>query len=146
MLSHVDRVQLVVADRRAAAAPFARLLDAAVTAEDAVAPLAARRTTLAAGHAAIELLEPDGAGPVADHLTACGPGLFAAGFATPDLDALRHRLIERRADFAEADGQVFLAPAATGGMGLRCVLSPVRDVPAAPGLITHLYEVTNLVP
>ena len=146
MLSHVDRVQLVVADRRAAAAPFARLLDAAVTSEDAVAPLAARRTTLAAGHAAIELLEPDGAGPVADHLAACGPGLFAAGFATADLDALRHRLIERRADFAEADGQVFLAPAATGDTGLRCVLSPVRDAPAAPGLVTNLYEVTNLVP
>jgi hypothetical protein len=145
MLSHVDRVQLVVPDRRAAAVPFARLLDAAVTSEDAVGPLAARRTTLAAGHAAIELLEPDGAGPVADHLAACGPGLFAAGFATAELEALRHRFVERRVDFADADGQVFLAPAATGDAGLRCVLSPLRDVPAAPGLVSHLYEVTNLV-
>jgi len=146
MLAAVDRVQLAVTDRRTAAAPFVRLLDATITAEDAVAPLAARRTTLAAGHAAIELLEPDGTGPVADHLAAAGPGLFAAGFAAHDLDALRHRLIERRTDFAEANGQLYLAPAATGGTGLRCVLSQRRDGPAAPGLITHLYEVTNLVP
>jgi hypothetical protein len=145
MLARVDRIQVAVAERRAAAAPFVRLLDAAVTAEDAVAPLAARRTTLAAGHAAIELLEPDGAGPLADHLAAAGPGLFAAGFATPDLDGLRHRLAQRRVDFAEADGQVFLAPGATGATGLRCVLSSLRDAPSAPGLISHLYEVTNLV-
>jgi len=147
MLSHVDRVQLAVADRRTAAAPFVRLLDAAVTSEDAVGPLAARRTTLAAGHAAIELLEPDGTGPVADHLAASGPGLFAAGFAAPDLAALRHRFVERRIDFAEADQQLFLTPAATGNTGLRCVLSAERaGAPAAPGLVTHLYEVTNLVP
>jgi hypothetical protein len=145
MLAHVDRVQVAVADRKAAAGAFARLLDAAVTSEDAVAPLAARRTTLAAGHAAIELLEPDGAGAVADHLATAGPGLFAAGFAAPDLDALRHRLVERRVDFADADGQLFLGPTATGATGLRCVLSPLRDVPAAPGLVSHLYEVTNLV-
>ena len=115
MLAGVDRIQLAVTDRRAAALPFTRLLDATITAEDAVATLAVRRTTLAVGHAAIELLEPDGTGPVADHLTAAGPGLFAAGFAARDLDALRHRLIERRVDFAEADGQLFLTPAATGG-------------------------------
>ena len=145
MLAGVDRIQLAVTDRRAAALPFTRLLDATITAEDAVATLVVRRTTLAVGHAAIELLEPDGTGPVADHLAAAGPGLFAAGFAVRDLDALRHRLIERRVDFAEADDQLFLTAAATGGTGLRCVLSPLRDGPAAPGLITHLYEVTNLV-
>jgi hypothetical protein len=145
VLAAVDRIQLAVPDRRAAAAPFVRLLDAAVTAEDAVAPLGARRTTLAAGRAAIELLEPDGAGPVADHLADAGPGLFAGGFASDDLDALKHHLIASRVDFAEAGEQLFLAPAATGGTGLRCVLSPRRDGPAAPGLVSHLYEVTNLV-
>lgn len=146
MLECIDRVQLAVSDRRALAAAFARLLDAAVTSEDAVAPLAARRTTLAAGQALLELLEPDGAGPVADHLATAGPGIFAAGAASADLGALAHRLIAARVDFAEADGQLFLAPAATGGTGLRCVVSALRDAPAAPGLISHLYEVTNLVP
>jgi hypothetical protein len=145
MLARVDRVQLAVADRRAAAAAFARLLDAIPTGDDAVAPLAARRTTLAAGQAAIELLEPDGTGAVADHLAAAGAGLFAAGFATGDVEALRRRLIARRTDFAEADGQLFLASAATGSTGLRCVVSPLRDLPSAPGLVTNLYEVTNLV-
>ena len=145
MLAGVDRIQLAVADRRAATLPFVRLLDATISAEDAIATLAARRTTLVVGHAAIELLEPDGAGPVADHLATVGPGLFAAGFAAPDLEALRRRLIARRTDFAEAGGQLILAPAATGGTGLRCVLSPLRDAPTAPGLISHLYEVTNLV-
>lgn len=145
MLSRIDRVQLAVTDRRAAARSFARLLDAIVAAEDAVAPLAARRTTLAAGRALFELLEPDGAGPVADQLAATGPGLFAGGVATPDLEALRHRLIARRVDFAEADGQLFLAPAASGDTGLRLVVSALRDQPAAPGLVSHLYEVTNLV-
>ncbi|MCC6848851.1 MAG: hypothetical protein IT294_10150 [Deltaproteobacteria bacterium] len=145
MLSRIDRVQVAVADRRTAALPFVRLLDAAVAGEDAVAPLAARRTTLAAGRAVVELLEPDGAGPVADHLATAGPGLFAAGVATHDLDALRHRFIDRRVDFADTDRQVFLAPAATGIAGLRCVVSALRDAPAAPGLVSHLYEATLLV-
>ena len=145
MLTRVDRIQLAVRDRRSATVPFARLLDAAVTSEDAVAPLGARRTTLAVGHATIELLEPEGDGPVAAHLAGAGPGLFAAGFATGDLDGLRHRLVEGRIPFAEADQQLFLGEDATGGSGLRCVLSAERDVPVAPGLVTHLYEVTNLV-
>jgi hypothetical protein len=145
MLERVDRVQLAVADRRAAAAWFARLLSAEVASEDAVAPLAARRTTLRAGRAEVELLEPDGAGAVADHLGERGPGLFAAGFAAAELGAVRERLVAQRVSFAEAGDQLLLAPVATGGHGLRCVLTPLVDRPAAPGLITHLYEVTNLV-
>ncbi|MEB2286007.1 MAG: hypothetical protein OZ922_15165 [Myxococcales bacterium] len=145
MLSRIDRIQLAVADRHAAALAFTRLLDAAVAGEDAVAPLAARRTTLAVGRAAIELLEPDGAGAVAEHLASAGPGLFAAGVASPDLEALRRRFIDRRVDFAETADQILLAPAASGGTGLRCVVSAARDLPAAPGLVSHLYEVTNLV-
>jgi hypothetical protein len=144
MLERVDRVQVAVADRRAAATTFSALLAAEVVGEDAVAPLAARRTTLRAGTAEVELLEADGAGAVADHLAERGPGLFAAGFAA-ELGALRERLVARHVSFAEAGDQLMLAPTATGGHGLRCVLSPLVDTPAAPGLVTHLYEVTNLV-
>lgn len=145
MLERVDRVQLAVPDRARAAEAFIRLLGAALVREDAVAPLAARRTTLAAGTSEVELLEPDGSGPVAEHLARLGAGLFAAGFAGRDLAALRARLVARTVSFAEAGDQLFLAPAASGGHGLRCVLSP-RRAPAAPtGLITGLYEVTNLV-
>ena len=145
MLERVDRVQLAVTDRRAAAVRFAKLLGAEVANEDAIAPLAARRTTLRAGRAEVELLAPDGAGVVADHLAERGPGLFAAGFAAVELGAVRERLVAQRVSFAEAGDQLLLAPAATGGHGLRCVLSPLVDRPAAPGLITHLSEVTNLV-
>ena len=41
MLSRIDRIQLAVADRHAAALAFTRLLDAAVAGEDAVAALLA---------------------------------------------------------------------------------------------------------
>ncbi|MGH7895701.1 MAG: hypothetical protein ACREQL_13600, partial [Candidatus Binatia bacterium] len=84
-------------------------------------------------------------GPVSEHLTRFGPSLFAAGFATADLPRLRARLIERSASFAEAGDQLFLAPEATGGHGLRCVLSPLRAAGPPAGLVTGLYEVTNLV-
>jgi hypothetical protein len=146
VLERVDRVQLVTADRGAAARTFVRLLGAEPAGEDAVAPLGARRTTLRAGRAAIELLAPDGAGPVADHLARLGPGLFAAGFATADLGRLRERLLGAGVSLAETGEQLFLAPEATGGHGLRCVVSAAREAPAAGGLVTQLYEVTNLVP
>src|SRR6185295_6625879 len=121
MLERVDRVQVAVADRRRAAAPFIDLLGAVVSSEDALAPLAARRTTLRAGTAAIELLEPDGAGALATHLADVGPGMFAAGFAAADVGALREHLLAARIPFAEAGDQLLLAPVATGDHGLRCV-------------------------
>jgi hypothetical protein len=139
-------VQLAVPDRATAARPFVALLAAVVADEDAVAPLGARRTTLRAGRAAIELLSPDGPGAVAAHLAQAGPGLFAAGFATADLAALRARLVAREVPFAETGDQLHLGAEATGGHGLRCVVSAAApDAPEAPGLISHLYEVTNLV-
>ena len=145
MLTRVDRVQVTVADRRAVADLFRALLGAEVACEDAVAPLGARRTTLRLGTGAIELLEPDGAGAVAEHVAATRGGLFAAGFAVRDLGVLRERLVRRGVSFAEANGQLLLAPDATGGHGLRCVVS-VEAVAFPPvGLVTHLYEVTNLV-
>ncbi|HEY2385616.1 MAG TPA: hypothetical protein VGK30_01530 [Candidatus Binatia bacterium] len=140
----IDRVQLAVADRGEAARAFRRLLGAEITREDAVAPLAARRTTLALGASEVELLAPDGAGPVAAHLAAWGPGLFAGGVATESAGEVRARLVARASSFAEAGTQLFLPPAATGDHGLRCVVSPLAARPAV-GLASHLYEVTNLV-
>jgi len=140
----IDRVQLAVTNRAQAGEPFRRLLGAETVTEDAVAPLAARRTTLALGSSRLELLEPDGTGPVATHIRQCGPGLFAAGFATPAIGELRARLVARSLSFAEAGEQLLLPPAATGDRGLRCVVSPLVERPAV-GLLSHLYEVTNLV-
>jgi hypothetical protein len=145
MLERVDRLQLAVTDRGAAARTFAAMLGAETIGEDAVAPLAARRTTLRAGRSFIELLAPDGSGPVAEHLTHGGDGLFAAGFASGDLDALRERLVASRVAFAETETQLFLEPEATGGHGLRCVVSAPAEDAAPVGLVSALYEVTNLV-
>jgi hypothetical protein len=60
MLTGVDRVQVVGADRRAAAAGYQRLLGAVTIREDRIRTLAVRRTVLQLGSSEIELLEPDG--------------------------------------------------------------------------------------
>src|SRR5688500_17285683 len=87
MLTRVDRVQVAVADRPAAASAWASLLGAEMAGEDVVGPLGARRTSLRLGNGWVELLEPDGAGgPVAEALAERGrPHLFAGGVAVADL-------------------------------------------------------------
>ena len=144
MLTRVDRVQVVVTDRRAAAAAYGRLLDAQAVHEDGVRALAARRTILRLGRSDVELLEPDGAGVVSEFLAQTKGGLFAAGFATRDLGRLRGHLRTSGVAVAEEHGQLFLAPDALGIPGLRVVMSAdVEQLPA--GLAQHLYEVTLLV-
>ena len=138
MLERVDRVQLAVRDRRAAARTFADLLDARPVREADSAYLGARRTILALGESEIELCEPSGPGPAREHLERWGEGLLSAGFAAPDLGTLRSRLAAQGAETVEDGGQVYVPPSETPGM--RVVLSPSRRVaPAA----ARLYEVTN---
>ncbi len=144
MLTRVDRVQVVVTERSRAAAAFSRLLDAEVTREDTVRTLAARRTVLRLGSSELELLEPDGAGLVADFLAQTNGGLFAAGFATPELPKLRAHLQKCGATFAEEGDQLLLSPDTSRMPGLRAVLSAERTRPRV-GLLQHLYEVTLLV-
>jgi hypothetical protein len=145
MLTRVDRVQVVVSDRSAAAAAFGRLLDAAVVRTDRVRLLAAHRTVVRLGSSEVELLEPDGTGVAADFFAATRGGLFAAGFATPDAPRLRAHLTARGVAFGEEGEQLFLAPEALHLPGLRAVISPAADLPAS-GLVQHLYEATLLVP
>jgi catechol 2,3-dioxygenase-like lactoylglutathione lyase family enzyme len=142
MLTRVDRMQLAVGDRAAAAETFAALLGAERVREDESAMLNARRTVVQAGESEFELLEPDGEGPVQDHLERWGEGLFAAGFATRDLSALCARLSERGVRWDEDGGQVSVGPDQTPGM--RMVLSP-EEKRERVGAITWLYEVTNIV-
>ena len=141
----IDRIQLVTPDRAATAGSWQRLLDAETADEDKLGTLAARRTTLSVGTSQVELLEPDGSGPVADFAAATGgAGVFAAGFSVPDLQRAAADLRGRGVEFAEEGGQLLLDPAATGGSGLRVVVSADQQRPRA-GLIERLYEVTNLV-
>ena len=124
MLTRIDRIQMAVPDRAAAAGGWQTLLGAEHAGDDRVAGLAARRSRYRLGDGWIELLEPDGDGPVADAVAARGAHLFAAGAATSDLDALLSQLRDQGTAPVREQDQVFLAPAAAGVHSLRMVFSP----------------------
>lgn len=142
MLQRVDRVQLAVRDRQEAARTFAAVLGARPDREDRLNVYNAGRTVVQAGQSEFELLQPEGDGPVSEHLERWGEGIFAAGFSTGDLPALAAQLDSSGIRFTDEGGQLFIGPDQTRGM--RTVISGARDVDA-PALITHLYEVTNIV-
>jgi hypothetical protein len=64
MLKRVDRVQIAVADLNQAEKVAAAVFDAETLRRDEVAALCARRATMQAGASLLELVQPDGAGPV----------------------------------------------------------------------------------
>lgn len=136
----IDRIQLAVHNRAEAARAWEELLDAIVVREDEVKCLGCRRTVLAVGTSEVELLEADGAGAVQK----AGPGIFAAGFASEDVDALRAHLESRGVLVASEGEQLFMTPESLGDRGLRVVVSPEAER-ARQGLLSRLYEVTNLV-
>jgi hypothetical protein len=142
MLEHVDRVQIAVTDRQAAADTLIDVFGAETVSDDAVSALAAKRRTVHAGTSEFELLEPSGVGPVQAFLNQWGEGLFAAGFSTNNVAALASRLQSKGVQFTDSGGQLFIAPDQTPG--LRMVIS--QDV-ARPmvGRIRYLYEATNLI-
>lgn len=145
MLTRIDRIQVATDDAAVTAKAWEQLLGAEHEGDDAVAALAARRARYRLGAGYVEFLEPDGAGAVADSLTARGgPHLFAAGAASADLDELVLRFVERGHKVAVEGRQAFLGPETTGDHGLRLVVSP--DEARAPvGSVDFFYEVTNLV-
>jgi len=144
MLTRIDRVQVVAAEASRAAAAYQRLLHAEIERRDAVHALAARRIVLRLGTSEVEVLEPDGAGIVADFLADTGGGLFAAGVATRDIDKLRKHIEESRGTAVEEGGQLHLSDDTVGVPGLRAVVSAESDREPV-GLVRGLYEVTSLV-
>jgi catechol 2,3-dioxygenase-like lactoylglutathione lyase family enzyme len=142
MLRRVDRMLLAVRDREAAADTFRSILGAERVREDTSRLLAARRTVVQAGISEFELLEPAGEGPVLAHLERWDEGILAVGFSTADLSGLASRLSQRGVTYSEDNGRLWIASDQTPGMNI--VLSP--DEERSPvGLITWLYEVTNIV-
>ncbi len=146
MLTRIDRVQMAVPDRAAAAQGWVQLLGAEHDGDDEIAGFGARRSRYRLGDGFVELLEPTGDGVVADAVNQRGAHLFAAGAATSDLDGLTVRLQERGLDAIQEAGQLHLDAQVTGGTGLRLVISsdPGEDVEPV-GAIDGFYEVTNLV-
>jgi hypothetical protein len=143
MLKTVDRVQLAVRDRKEAAATFADLLGAEVASEDSLDLYNADRTTVQAGSSEFELLQARGDGPVANHLTNWGEGLMAAGFSTTDPTALAAHLSDAGVGWTEEGDQFFIDPSQTRGM--PTVISPFKERAQVGGVISFLYEVTNVV-
>ena len=142
MLQRVDRMQLAVRDRAIAADSFAEVLGAEMVQEDDLRLFNATRTVVQAGESEFELLEPAADGPVASHLERWGEGIFAVGFSTDDPGALARRMDDRGLHFKEEGGQIFIEPDQTRGM--RTVISRASEREPV-GLISSLYEVTNIV-
>jgi catechol 2,3-dioxygenase-like lactoylglutathione lyase family enzyme len=142
MLTRVDRMLLAVRDRAAAEETFREVLGAEKVREDTSDLYNAKRSVMQAGISEFELLEPSGDGPIQAHLGRWGEGIFAGGFATNDLPALRERLAARGVAFREEAGQAHIEPDQTPGM--RMVISP-QGQRTPTGLITWLYEVTNVI-
>lgn len=144
MLERIDRIQLAVPNHAEAVRGWVELLGAEASGEDHLACLAARRWTYRIGDGAVEFLEPDGTGAVADAVRRRGGHLFAAGVSTPDFERLHRRLRADGIDAAYECGQLHIDPSFTGGHGLRLVVSRQASQPPV-GSIDGFYEVTNLV-
>lgn len=143
MLSRIDRVQLAVLDIKKASQGWVDILGAEPEGEDRIRGLAAKRLTLRIGTGAVELLEPDGTGKIAEAVARRGAHLYAAGAASADLAGLEVRLRGKGIAPLSEGSQLHLDVADTGIEGLRVVLSS-EEARAPVGLIDFLYEATLL--
>lgn len=143
MISGIDRVQITVCDRRRTAEAWERILGAVPVREDLVESLGAERTVLRLGTSEVELLEPNGIGIVAEHVSRNRGGLFTAGLATPDLDAVRAALDARAIPWIPVNDQIYVASDWLDVPGLRLILTQEREREPS-GLVSQLYEVTHL--
>jgi hypothetical protein len=144
MLTRMDRIQVTAMDRKELARSYGRLLGGELVRDDTVAALAALRSVVRVGASEVEILEPDGVGPVADFMGRTGGGIFAAGFALPDPSALCAHLGRIGVPFVEEGDQILLSANGLGLPGMNAVITPQESREPA-GLLRALYEVTSLV-
>jgi hypothetical protein len=142
MLKRVDRIQIAVRDNAAGERVVAEVFDGELLRRDNLSILHAKRSTMQAGSSLIELLEPDGAGPIADFVAKYDSGLYGAGFSVDDIEVAGQQLDAHGVRFERASGQLYLHPAAT--FGLNAVLSAHHERNPV-GAIKWIYEVTNVV-
>ena len=143
MLVEIDRVLLAAPSSEDAAEKWQRLLGAEEVRRDKIAGLGARRLTLRAGGSDIEILEPDGAGTIADELRRRGRAhFFAAGASSPDPGAVARHAKAKGASHAEESGRHYLTLAIEGAP-IRFVISP-EDAREPVGDLDFLYEATIL--
>jgi catechol 2,3-dioxygenase-like lactoylglutathione lyase family enzyme len=142
MLKRIDRVQIAVRDSAAAERVVAEVFGGELIRSDDLAILRAKRSTMQAGSSLIELLQADGAGPIADFVAKYDGGLYGAGFSVDDIEAAARHLDANGVRFERASGQLYLDPKAT--FGINAVLSPHHERTPV-GAIKWIYEVTNVV-
>lgn len=142
MLDRCDRVQVAVADRKAVAGRYHRLLGAEITRGDRSAHLGAHRLVLAVGESEIELCEPDGAGRTHDFLSKWGESIMTAGYSTVDVVALARRLDGLGVSYAYDGPQLHLGPPHTPGFPMVITPSTYR---VRVGLASFLYETTSVL-
>lgn len=142
MLTHVDRVQLVVPDRREAASRWADIFGAEQVGESESRVLGATITTVQAGRSEFEFLEPAGTGPVEDWAQEWRQGLFGAGFSTPELFDMERHLGSQDVPYEVEGDRIYIAADQTDGMPTTITQEVARE---PVGHISFLYEVTNPV-
>lgn len=143
MISGLDRIVMAVPHAAEVARRWTAALGAVPHRTLSLPAIGAHSTELRLGRSVVEILQPDGAGAVADAVAARGPHLFAAGLASPDMAALGNRLRGRGVEAVAADGRLWLSPDSIGVPGLR--LSVAAEVAREPvGDIDYLYEATLL--
>ena len=143
MLNRIDRILIAVSNADAVAQRWVELLDARIDRTDTVIALGATRVVVSVGDAELEILQPNGPGPVSEHLSAGRGGPFAAGVATDDLDALRTQLGACGVVPIDLGEQLYLNGAALGIPGLDLVVSPHQSRDPV-GFMANLYEATHL--
>lgn len=143
MITRIDRMIVTAPRRRIAAEAWQRLVGAEVVREDRVACLAASRTVLRVGESEIELLEPDGIGIAAQHVSRSRSAIFAVGLAVEDLAAAQADLDARAAHHVREGGQLWMSGEWTGVPALRLVITQDERRPGA-GLLRNIYEATHL--
>ena len=144
MIARIDRMQVAVRSRRSAAETWRRLFDAGMVGEDRVPSLGATRTVLRLGESELELLEPDGLGAVAQHLSRAPTAVFAVGLAVRDLALCRESLDARGIHHQVEGAQVWLLGEWLGIPGMRIVLTQDEEHEPA-GLAARIYEATHLM-
>lgn len=144
MLKTIDRVQIATDNAAKTAETWTALLGGEVESRDHVTALGAKRVTMALGSGAIEFLEPEGTGVIADALKKRGRShLFAGGISTQDFEGVVARLRSKNVDLAIEDHQAFFNAEPALGVDTPLVLTPYEPRPPV-GRIDFLYEVTLL--
>ena len=142
MLKRVDRVQVAVRDNAAAERVVTEVFGGELLRRDVLSILHAKRSSMQAGSSLIELLEPEGAGPISDFVAKYDGGLYGAGFSVEDIELAGRHLDANDVRFERVSGQLYLDPKAT--FGINAVLSTHHERNPV-GAIKWIYEVTNVV-